>query len=306
MLDWEELLISLYYKVSDLYERDLVWYAQRFSNNMSYQSAGFSDEEAITIYLFGLIRKRRQVKEIYTYTQDHLWSWFPKLPSYQKFNERLNRLSPALNRLVACLMDDLGPAQWLVKAQGPLLEAVVDSMPIILAKASRSEAARVARDIADKGRCASKNLWYHGVKLHDLGFCNPTTMPIPALITLSRASENDLTVFKEAIAPNCYGLCIFGDKIYHDQKAAEELKSTQNIELMPCHKRKKGQVNLPADQKLINTMISQIRQPVESFFNWIEEKTGIQNAAKVRSTPGLLKHIFGRLAAALFLLIQRV
>ena len=306
MLDWEELLIDLYYKVSDLYQSDLVWYAQRFSNNERKQINDFSDEEAITVYIFGLMRKRRQVKEIYTYTQDHLWSWFPALPSYQKFNERLNRLSPALNRLVACLMNELGPPQWLVNAQGPLLEAVVDSMPIILAKASRSEGARVALDIADKGRCPSKNLWYHGVKLHDLGFCHPQAMPIPALITLSTASENDVTVFKEAIAPNCYGLRIFGDKIYHDQAAIEELKITRNIELMPCQKRKKGQANLKADQKLFNTMISQIRQPVESFFNWIEEKTGIQNAAKVRSTTGLLKHIFGRLAAALFLFINSI
>lgn len=304
MLDWEELLISLYYKVSDLYEHDLVWYAQRFSNNVSCQRNGFSDEEAITVYIFGLIRKHRQVKEIYTYTQDHLLSWFPNLPSYQKFNERLNRLSPALNRLAVCLINELGPAQWLINAQGPLLEAVVDSMPIVLAKASRSDTASVALDIADKGRCASKNLWYHGVKLHDLGFCNPKSLPIPALITLSRASENDVTVFKEAIAPNCYGLRIFGDKIYCDQQAIKELKITRKIELMACHKRKKGQANLPSDQKLINSMISQIRQPVESFFNWIEEKTGIQNAAKVRSTSGLLKHIFGRLAAALFLFIN--
>jgi hypothetical protein len=42
-------------------------------------------------------------------------------------------------------------------------------------------------------------------------------------------------------------------------------------------------------------------QPVESIFNWIEEKTGIEIASKVRSYQGLLVHVFGRLAAAMFL-----
>jgi len=35
--------------------------------------------------------------------------------------------------------------------------------------------------------------------------------------------------------------------------------------------------------------------------NWVEEKTGIEIASKVRSYRGLLVHVFGRLAAAMFL-----
>ena len=58
-----------------------------------------------------------------------------------------------------------------------------------------------------------------------------------------------------------------------------------------------------ADQKFFNTMISQIRQPIESFFNWLEQKTAIQKASKVRSASGIFKHIFGRLAAALISII---
>ncbi|PEN04973.1 transposase, partial [Longimonas halophila] len=34
----------------------------------------------------------------------------------------------------------------------------------------------------------------------------------------------------------------------------------------------------------------------------IEEKTGIQAASKVRSTRGLMVHVFGRFAAAMLLL----
>jgi hypothetical protein len=44
-----------------------------------------------------------------------------------------------------------------------------------------------------------------------------------------------------------------------------------------------------------------MRQPIESLFNWIDEKTGIQRASKVRSYQGLLVHAFSRLAATMLL-----
>jgi len=46
-----------------------------------------------------------------------------------------------------------------------------------------------------------------------------------------------------------------------------------------------------------------VRQPVESFFNWLNEKTQIQNAQKVRATKGLAVHVFGKIAAAFIYLI---
>ena len=52
-------------------------------------------------------------------------------------------------------------------------------------------------------------------------------------------------------------------------------------------------------EEILSTAVSRIRQPIESLFNWIEEKTGIQTASKVRSTQGLPVHVFGKLAAAM-------
>jgi Transposase DDE domain len=304
MLDWEELLISICYKVCDLYEKDLVWYAQRISNNAKALEGGFLDVEAITLYIFGVIKNRRQAKEIHQYAKDHLGSWFPKLPSYQKFNERLNLLTPALNRMAALMMDEVRHPGWLLDFGPERLETVVDSMPIIMARGGRADSAKVALEIADKGRCSSKNLWYHGVKLHDLAVCRPCRMPLPAFLALSRASENDNTVFKEQIAPNFRNVRVFADKIYDDKPAAEELRAMYNIEVQPCQRRRKGQENLHSDQKLFSTMVSRARQPIESFFNWLDEKVSIQSASKVRSTRGLLKHVFGRLVSALFILLN--
>ncbi len=67
-------------------------------------------------------------------------------------------------------------------------------------------------------------------------------------------------------------------------------------------KKKKRQQELEVHDQWLSTAVSRVRPPIESLFNWIEEKTGIQSAAKVRSYKGLLVHVFGRLAAALFIM----
>ncbi|RTY81818.1 transposase [Flavobacterium sp. ZB4P23] len=54
---------------------------------------------------------------------------------------------------------------------------------------------------------------------------------------------------------------------------------------------------------LYSTAVSRIRQPIESLFNWLIEKTNIQRACKVRSTKRLLGQLFGKIAAAFINLI---
>ena len=58
-----------------------------------------------------------------------------------------------------------------------------------------------------------------------------------------------------------------------------------------------------AANDLCSRAVSRIRQPIESLINWIIEKIDIQRASKVRSTKGLLVHVFGRIAAAFIFLI---
>lgn len=299
-MDWELTLIELYYWVCEAFENGASSDVQRYSNNSEKMELGFSDEEAATLYLFGIMRNHRQVKSIHTYGRDHLSDWFPRIPSYEKFNARLNRLNPlfaALCRMAAAGVDYPG---WLY-GQGPRLDAVVDSMPVMLAQRSRSCGAKVARGVADKGKCASKDMYYHGVKLHFLGLIRPLRLPAPLCLRLSGASENDNTVFKEQIAPAHRGLRVFGDRIYHDEGAAGTLLEEYDIEVLPCQKRKRGQAHLFPDQKWLSYAVSVNKQTVEAFFSWINEKTGIQIASKVRSTKGLLKHVFGKLTAALLL-----
>ncbi|MCP4438490.1 MAG: transposase [Aureispira sp.] len=113
-------------------------------------------------------------------------------------------------------MNILEIPNWLLLGHQKL-DSVIDSMPIILAKGNRFCVAKITKVVADKSYCASKKIWYHGVKLHCLGVSNPKKLPIPIVIEFSKASENDNTVFKETIAPKYLNLRIYGDKTYNDE-----------------------------------------------------------------------------------------
>jgi hypothetical protein len=52
-------------------------------------------------------------------------------------------------------------------------------------------------------------------------------------------------------------------------------------------KKEKGQTVYNVGQSgLWSRFVSAMRQPIESIFNWLVEKTGSQNAARVRSSEG--------------------
>ena len=51
-MDWESDLISLYLFVYKDYQENLSYYCERMTNNFSFK---FTDEEAITLYLYGIM-----------------------------------------------------------------------------------------------------------------------------------------------------------------------------------------------------------------------------------------------------------
>jgi hypothetical protein len=53
-----------------------------------------------------------------------------------------------------------------------------------------------------------------------------------------------------------------------------------------------------ASNDLYSTAASRVSQPIESLFNRLTDKTNIQRAYKIRSTKGLLGHLFGKIATA--------
>jgi len=287
----ETKLIKIYQYVCDKYEEELKYHCERFSNN---NQPNFTDQEVITIYLFSVIEEQKfKVKHIYNYAKDYLMDWFPKINSYVAFITRLNRLSEAMKLLSGIVIKEFIPKETSTEI------SLLDSMPIITCSGKR--AGKVAQELTDKSFCSTKNLWYHGMKLHALNFYNKGTLPYPESIVMSKASENDLNIFKENWA-EIENRNFFGDKIYNHSEFFDNLYTQKNSTMYTPIKGIKGKTEELkqrdfAYETMCSKAVSTIRQPIESFFNWINEKTQIQQASKVRSTNGLIVHIFGKLTA---------
>lgn len=290
----EMKLIALYDYICKCYDTDLKWHCQRMSN---YSGDFITDEELITIYLFAVIEEEKyKISSIHNYAKKYQLSWFPLLPSYANFNARLNRLAGTFPLLVSCLLRDAD------KHGIDLTISVLDSMPIITCSGKRR--GKVAPQLTNKGYCATKQLHYFGCKLHSVGFHRPGKLPFPEILKTTPASENDLTALRSDLEET-KNRSFFADKAY-SAKDLMAITKENNTEVLTPVKLIKGeseqirQFKKAADD-LYSTAVSRVRQPIESFFNWLIAKTDIQRASKVRSRNGLILHIFGKIAAALTL-----
>ena len=289
-MDWQDKIISLYLKISDFSQNILHYFSQRFSNN---SKPVFTDEEVITIYLSGIIQGYRNLKQIYAHAKDYWIDLFPKLPSYVAFNQRLNRLESVFVPLIELYQEQL-PDEIFHEHH----YRVIDSMPIIMAQQGRRFHAKIAPELADNGGyCAAKKLHYYGVKLHLMASYTKGALPIPEYIGLTHAGMNDGKAYEQII--------LDGQVNKYEKFADKAYPNNQQTQTYTPIKKAKGQKHLDAADQLYSTAISRIRQPIESCNNWLQEKTGIQIASKVRSRKGLMVHVFGRIAAAFELLCQK-
>ena len=295
--NWKDKLVKIYDYVCQKFDEGVRYECQRYSNN---NEPRFTDQEVITIYLFAMHHQKLfETSGIHRFAKDHLIDWFPKLNSYQGFNNRLNRLCTVMAILVEELIREFRPEDCCDD------QSLLDSMPIITCSGKRQ--GKVAREITDKGYCSTKGIYYYGVKLHALGYRRSGSLPHPEQIVISKASENDLSVYKENWS-QIENRTFFGDKIYQNKDFFEQVRHECNSEMLTPVKYAKGtpdaikMFNRAADD-LYSRAVSAIRQPIEGLFNWLIEKSDIQKASKVRSTKGLNLHVFGRLAAAFIGLI---
>lgn len=287
-MPWQERLITIYLYVCKHYQSNLCIYTQRMSN---YADLSFSDEEVITLYLFGVIDKHREIKQTYEYADRHLRPWFPKLPSYVAFVQRLNRVADVFAPLLTLIQEEQA-------AKNSQQVWLIDSFPVALAKQGHRFKACVAKELADAGYCATKKLYYYGVRVHVVGSRQPGTLPTPDYIGVTGASNHDGKVFDQ-IRPYLHNNELYGDKAYQ-RPDAMAARQAQNLTVLTPVKKQRGQTYLEPQDQWLSTAVSRVRQPIEALFAWIEEKTGIECASKVRSYNGLMVHVFGKLAAALF------
>ena len=288
-MDWQTQLITLYLFVCEHFDQGLWIHVQRFA---PHTDLSFTDEEVVTLYLAGILDKQRDIRAIHDHARDYWSDWFPRLPGYGAYVRRLNRLADVFPVLLERLCPEGPPA---------IAIGLTDSQPVVLAQQSRRFKAKVARqELANSGYCPAKKLYYHGVKIHVVGDHRPGTPPLPRYIGVIPAGMNDGPAV-ESVAPTLAYRELYADKAYEYLTRHANLPFTV---LTPI-KKEKGQARLDSADRLYSAAVSRLRQPVESLFNWIQEKTGIECASKVRSFRGLLVHVFARLAAAMFLLNAR-
>ena len=95
---------------------------------MKYQRASnfkprFTDQELITVYLFGHLNGLYKKKAIYRFARHYWATWFPDLSSYQAFNRRLNLLESTFRAIGSALLNTLADPQ------AAEIDHLIDSMP---------------------------------------------------------------------------------------------------------------------------------------------------------------------------------
>ena len=276
-------LFQLNRRVCKFYHTTELACCQRLSNNSEPK---FTDIQATVIYLYGMNLGFQTKQSIYNFAEEHLLRFCKHLPTYKQFCLRINKLAPVFEQL--CNLE-------LKLKRKTSKTHLADSLPIVVAKGSRSSRAKTADEICDKGHCASKKMWYYGVKIHILAEERPHTVPIPRKILITKASEHDLNAGK-MMFENAGDIEVFADKAYIDDEWGYDLQ-LQYVNLnTPFKERSKNQVPLDDGERAWNDMVASKRQLIESLFSQISRVTDLQNAGFVRSLDGLLAFIWAKLA----------
>jgi len=111
---------------------------QRFSNNSEPK---FTDIEASVIYLYGTNLGFQTKLSIYNFAQQHLRKFCKHLPTYKQFCLRINKLAPFFSEICNA---ELKEKSKTAKTH------LADSMPVVVAKGSRSTRAVTAGEWTGK------------------------------------------------------------------------------------------------------------------------------------------------------------
>ena len=292
--DFDNLLIWLYLLIDKMYKQtELQLYLFRFSNN---NIPFFTDTELITCAIFTELVGCKDKKHGYKYIRHHYWDWFPCLPSYEAYNQKLNKFKDTLAYLFCILTKTYNISKHAI--------AMIDTAPIVVCQQQHAAHSKAVQPFVSKGYCPAKKEFYMGVKLQIIAQKVSNSLPFPIDYYIHTAEQHDLDICKQTIPfLDLDNFDLYGDKAYIDQSFQAELDEHNHICFKTPIKKFKGKPPLTLFQKAENSIHSSTRQPIDTLFGWINKKTNIQNAANVRSINGLFYHINVKMVAAVLLLI---
>lgn len=266
---------------------------QRQSNN---RCPKFSDQELISLYLWGKAKHLPTRKAIYEVAKECFSDLFPNLPSYQAFCRRLNRIANAFAILAEIWLEQPEQDPFAPK------EFVLDSCPIQLARHTYSNFGKVAKDYCSLTYNSTRKEFYYGLKLTAFGQLRPGKIPWPCALVAENANLCDLWAAQRVMRDICpiWNGTLYADRAYIDAGWKEELAKDYGIKIITP--RKKAKFDTLVSKDAFSEEVASNRQPIESFFNWLNFHTGIQDAHYIRSASGLLFHICSSLALAAFYL----
>jgi hypothetical protein len=291
-MDWQSQLINVYLTTCDFFSQLSPTSFLKISPN---SNPSFTDQEVVTIYIFGVLMKQKNIKDIFNFTKNFIPNWFPHLPSYEGFLSRLNSLSKLFRELANFILKN---NKFKIPKTNSQPFILIDSLPIMLTTGFRAHKCNTANDISAISYCSSKDKFYYGLKLHLAALFQNKKLASPIDFKITSAATHDLTAVKNDLL-NFKHSQIFADRAYCDQSTKKNL-SQINSKLHTPIKLSRNKKTLSSDEKVYSKSVSSIRQSIEILFNWLIESSGIQIASKVRSTKGLIVHVFGRFSACLF------
>lgn len=160
-----------------MYKQSIKYHCQRYSNK---SRPLFSYEEILTIYFFvGHEQKYDLINDTHSFAKEYSRDNLPNLVSYQTFNYRLNRTADAITKLPSQLLSMLKSSYYQEYT------IIIDLIPTITC-CGINRTGEVAGDIVDKGYYSTKNLYYHGLNFHIVGYSRKeATRPMSPMLPSS-------------------------------------------------------------------------------------------------------------------------
>lgn len=242
-----------------------------------------TDSEVVTLCVAQAIMGIPSDERFLAAARTRLCHLFPVLPKRPGYHKRRERLSDAIEQLIAVFArDSPGFHDDLV---------LVDSTPVECARSIETTRRSQLADAADYGYCASHSRYFWGFRLHGLFALDGT--PRALQLTSPKANERDVCLSLLSRLERNQPITAIGDKGYAGREFEQQATALAVTILRPRRRDEPG----------AGPHLAPIRQRIESIFQTCKDLLTLERHG-ARSLHGLRTRICSRflaLAAAISL-----